>query len=92
MASVTFTEYIRPNGRTREIQIPVSKDVANQAQKLIELGGEFTIEKTPMGLCLTFEYQDDDYGIIISKEPDVERLVNQVTRRLNSEKSRQIQG
>jgi hypothetical protein len=44
MAMVQFTQYIRPDGRTKPITIDVPRDIADKAERLAEWDVHFTAE------------------------------------------------
>jgi len=64
MKDIPFTQYLRPDGRKREITIPRPDDVTEKAEEVIKLGGKFEAEELMTGeVSLTCAATlDDDEG------------------------------
>ncbi len=82
-APIPFTEYIRPNGETKQINFNRSQKVAEKALKIIARGGMFTIEELSTGvISIALELEHDDYDIELTDIHNVgvaiDRLINRV--------------
>lgn len=56
---IPFTQFLRPDGRRREVSIVRSDEVARQAQQLIEAGCRLEIEELTTGhVSMTVERDD----------------------------------
>lgn len=81
---IPFTQYLRPHGRPREIQIERPLEIEQRAQDLIKRGVRFEAEQLTTGeVSLTAHYNDEDIAIEICENgpevpPAVDRLVQSV--------------
>jgi len=76
MITVPFTQYVRPNGRTRPIEIDVPDEVGEKALKVIERGGKFEAECIDGDISLTCHYEDEDIAIELCRNgPEVPKAV-----------------
>jgi len=46
---IEFTQYLRPDGRTRTVTIERPKDIEDLAEELRTIGARFEVEQLPMG-------------------------------------------
>jgi len=61
---IPFTQYLRPNGRRREITVEMPDHVVLKAQKLLDLGCHFDAEVLTTGvISFTCEKGDDVLSI-----------------------------
>lgn len=59
--AIPFTQFLRPDGRQREVSIQRPADVADKAYKLISAGCRFEIEELTTGqVSMTVERDDPD--------------------------------
>ena len=81
MMSIPFTQYLRPNGRKRPVDIERSPEIEAIAQRFIESGGKYECEELSTGhASLTAVKYGDDVAIELTMNgpsvPDaVDRLV-----------------
>lgn len=62
--SIPFTQYLRPNGYSRPIEIDMPPDIEGMAQELIVLGCHFDAEVLTTGkISFTCERDDDLFSI-----------------------------
>lgn len=47
--AIPFTQYVRPDGRTKEVAIPMPKDIWDKAQEIIQKGFRFEVESLVTG-------------------------------------------
>lgn len=86
--SIPFTQYLRPNGRTKEVMIDMPADIELKAGKLIESGCHFDIEVLSTGIIsMTCEREDDVLAIRLSTNgPEVPiavgKLIDDATAKL----------
>jgi hypothetical protein len=60
-AVIPFTQFLRPDGRRREVTIVRQPAIVEKAQKLIEAGCRFKIEELTTGqVSMTVERDDKD--------------------------------
>ena len=82
---VTFTQYLLPEGRRKEIQIVRSAEIEALAHSFIEAGGKYEAEILRTGeVSLTAHMDGEDMKIVLCengpKVPDaVDRLVHEST-------------
>lgn len=65
--SITFTQYLRPNGKKLMVVIDMDKDTEDKAIKLIQHGCHFEIEVLNTGLVAMYSYKRDDEDCISIK-------------------------
>ena len=62
MSTVPFTQYLRPDGEKRAMEIEVPDDIAAKAKLIIEAGFRFEIEELMNGkISMTVSDDDADY-------------------------------
>lgn len=60
IAGIPFTQYLRPNGRPKEVYIDLGIETENKAQQLIDCGCRFDIEILLTGIVsMTCEQGDE---------------------------------
>lgn len=85
--SIPFTQYLRPDGRKRSVEIEMSQEIEAMAQKFISSGGWFEVEELYTGhasltACKEVEAgEPDDIAVeVVPNGPEVpaavERLVH----------------
>lgn len=58
---MTFTQYLRPDGRKKEVSIDCGPEIESKAEQVLDFGGEFEVEVLNTGaVSLTIEYDDDE--------------------------------
>ena len=61
MKPIKFTQYLRPDGRAKEMLIDRPDEIANKAQAFIDQGGRFDIEMLMTGdVSITAEITDHE--------------------------------
>lgn len=77
-----FTQFLRPDGRKRTIEIERSKDVEILAERILAKGLKFEIEELNDGtISMTVSNEDEDLFIRLCKNgPDVGHNVDQLVR------------
>lgn len=87
LAELTFTQYLRPDGRTQQITCHVQEpEVAEAARRLTEAGARFEAEVLTTGeVSFTVEADGEDgedqllaIEIVPNKVPDVPEAVNRL--------------
>jgi len=97
--SIPFTQYLRPNGRTRPVEFDTDPTIEAMAMDLIAHGAHFDAEVLTTGhVSLTCERDDEEgeTGVLASELIDngpgmkeaVDRLVTQAHTKLSEEESR----
>lgn len=83
MPDITFTQYLRPNGRRAEVTIDRPNDIAGLAQKIVDRGFRFECEELTTGhASLTIAGPDDDEDIeVVNNGSDVPIAVDRMVRR-----------
>ena len=78
--SIPFTQYLRPNGRTRDVTIDMPEDIEKKAQELLATGHHFDIEELTTGMVsMTCEKGDDIISIQVCENgPPVEDAVKEL--------------
>lgn len=92
MTEIPFTQYLRPDGRKRQVRIERPPDVANAAHRLIEAGYRFECEELSTGhASLTIVDPDDEADIAIEVVPNgpevpaaVDRLVAEAMKHMEN--------
>lgn len=92
MLKVPFTQFVRPNGRRRELSIWRPDDIKELARRFIEAGGWFECEELSTGqvsLTACKEVQGEPQDIEIEVGPNgpavldaVDRLVRKAAKHL----------
>ena len=88
MYKIPFIQYIRPNGKRRNINIECSPELYVKAKTIINKGGMFEAEiLTTDEVSLTINYNYEDIAIeVVSNGPEVlkavERLIDSGLRKL----------
>jgi hypothetical protein len=94
---INFTQYLRPNGRKRLVEIERSAEIEQRAKAFIDQGGCFECEELSTGyVSLTASHPYCDTGdvsiVIVANGPPIEegvdRLVNKATQWLADYKKR----
>ncbi len=84
--SVPFTQYLRPNGRKREISIDLPEEVEALARRFIEGGGWFEVEELTTGhvsltACAIVDNEPQDIAIrVVPNGPGVAEAVEAIIR------------
>jgi hypothetical protein len=85
--SILFTQYLRPDGRKRGVEIDMLQEVEDLAERFIAAGGRYECEElTPGHASLTAVYEvdgeDQDIAIeVCSNGPEVPERVEKLVRR-----------
>jgi hypothetical protein len=87
--SISFTQFLRPNGRQTSVEIDMSEEIEGLAKTLVKAGCRFEIEELSTGMvnmeCMLAEYCIS--GELCSNGPEVpeavETLVRTAYRRLD---------
>jgi phosphosulfolactate synthase (CoM biosynthesis protein A) len=71
--SIPFTQYLRPDGRKRSVEIDMDKNIEDKAQLLIARGLHFDIEELSTGtISMTCENSEDIISMkLCSNGPEV---------------------
>jgi len=90
--SIPFTQYLRPNGRRRDVEIDMPQEVEDLAKSFIAAGGRYECEELTTGhasLTAVYEVDGEDQDIAIEVCPNgpevpprVEKLVRTSILRL----------
>lgn len=90
--TIPFTQYLRPNGRKRRVESPVTKEVAMKAKAMLNAGMRFECEELSTGVVsLTVvdmvDGEEDDVAMeLVPNGPGVpsavEKLITQAYRLL----------
>jgi len=76
------TQFIRPNGRQKILNVEVSNE--NKAQKCIEKGARFTVEElSGMGVLTCVEFNDENIIIEFSKSGDQENALSALEKAID---------
>lgn len=77
---IPFTQYLRPDGRMKEVTIDRPPDVERVALSMIELGCVFEIEMLASGeISMTCELDDEVLAIeVVPNGPDVPAAVDRM--------------
>lgn len=86
---IPFTQYLRPDGRKREVEVDRSPEIEQLAQEFIAKGGHFDCEKLTTGhASLTAGHPDaDDTDIaieVVMNGPDVPEAVDRLIKRAHA--------
>lgn len=69
---IPFTQYLRPNGRKKNISIEVDQATGDMAKELINAGARFEVEELRTGLvsleCINTNVDEDDYMFCLSSQ------------------------
>jgi len=82
--TIRFTQYLRPDGRTRTVEFVVIGDMATKAEKLLKLGWRFEAEMLTTGeVSLTVEDDEDECRAIeiVPNGPEVPKAVDRLVNR-----------
>ena len=82
---ICFTQFLRPDGRTRQVFIERPPDIVTKALMVVESGGRFEIEVLSTGeISMTVEHSGD-YGpialYICPNGPDVPSTVDSLVHK-----------
>src|SRR5215831_21154832 len=90
--SIPFTQYLRPDGRRRAVEIDMSQEVEDLAERFIVAGGRYECEELTTGhasLTAVYDVDGEDQDIAIEVCPNgpevlgrVEKLVRRSILRL----------
>lgn len=84
--SIPFTQYLRPNGRQRAIEIDMPVEIEELAQRFIEAGGSYEAEILTTGdVSLTASFpvdgEPEDIAIALAPNgPGIDDAVESVVR------------
>lgn len=84
---IPFTQYLRPNGRRKEVTIEVSPDVASKAHAIIARGLAFECEELSTGqVSLTItDPEEGDLDIrVVPNGPGVREAVEDLVSRFGA--------
>lgn len=83
MPEVPFTQFMRPNGRSKPVLIDRPDKIARKAKILIESGHRFECEELMTGLVsLTVVYDGENIDIeVVSNGPEVPKAVDRLIER-----------
>ena len=83
MPDISFTQYLRPDGRQIQISIERSEAISRKAEALIEGGHSFECEELMTGhVSLTVVYDGDDIDIeVVPNGPKVPPAVDRLIER-----------
>ena len=85
--SIPFTQYLRPDGRRRAVEIDMSQEVEDLAKRFIAAGGRYECEELTTGyasLTAVYEVDSEDQDIAIEvcpNGPEVPERVEKLVRR-----------
>jgi hypothetical protein len=84
--SIKFTQYLRPNGRQRPVEIDMPKEVEEKAQTLISDGYHFDIEQLATGMIsMTCEKGDEIVSMeVCPNGPEVVDGVQKIIERAHA--------
>ena len=82
MKTIKFTQYLLPDGRTKEVFIDVEDEIGEKAEKFIEDGGKFEIEMLTTGdISMTAVWRDEDISIeVVKNGPEVISAVDNLIK------------
>jgi len=85
---IPFTQYLRPNGRTREVSIERPAEIYKKAMEIINAGYRFEVEELTTGqISMTISKDDEDCDIeLVSNGPEVPVAVDRMITRFHAEK------
>lgn len=92
MITVPFTQYVRPNGRKREVSIEVNDTLAPMVQAIIAKGLRFECEVLSTGvISLSISNGEEDItGVLVDNGPGVrlavERMIQDGYSKINGDK------
>lgn len=67
MPHISFTQYLRPDGRRTSTTIDMPEEIFNLAQEFIAAGGAYTSELLPgddVSLCAEFGVEDERRDVV----------------------------
>lgn len=85
--SITFTQYLRPNGRKRRTKIDRPPDIEELANQFIAAGGWYESEELNTGhasltACFVVDNEQKDIAIEVCKNgPEVPAAVDRLVRK-----------
>jgi len=83
--SIPFTQFLRPDGRRKDVTIDMPADVEAQAHELIEAGYRFEIEELTTGeifmTCTTGKDDDPYFNDLCDNGPGVRASVADLVAR-----------
>lgn len=83
MAEITFTQFLRPNGRPVEVSIEPPEPICDLAERLIQRGYGFECEHLSTGhVSLTIVDEHGDQAIeVVNNGPDVPVAIDRMIER-----------
>jgi len=86
MKPIPFTQYLLPNGRTKEITIDRPGDIAELAEKFIQVGGRFAAEILMTGQIALYAEKEDKEEEPVAMEiipngPEVIEAVDKIIKK-----------
>ena len=84
--SIPFTQYLRPDGRKRDVSIDMDEAIEAEAQAFIDSGGWFECEELMTGhasltACRVVDDEPQDIAIrVVPNGPGVDRAVEDLVR------------
>lgn len=83
MPDISFTQYLRPDGRPVPVSIDRPADIADKAERICSRGFRFECEHLTTGhVSLTIAGPDDDEDIeVVANGPDVPEAVDRLVKR-----------
>lgn len=85
--SIPFTQYLRPDGRRRPMEIERPKEIEEIARRFIASGGRYTCEELSTGVVSlaaekVIDGEPKDVAICLSSNgPEVEAKVDELVRK-----------
>jgi hypothetical protein len=86
MMAIPFTQYLRPNGRRRDVEIDRPSDIEALARQFIESGGRYecehlTTEEASLTAVKEIDGEEQDVAIeIVPNGPEVPAAVDRLVR------------
>lgn len=86
--SIPFTQYLRPDGRKRQVEIDMEPETETLARKFIDAGGWFEVEELSTGhasltACAYVNDEPQDIDIeVVPNGPAVPDAVDRLVRRV----------
>jgi hypothetical protein len=84
--TISFTQYLRPDGRRRDVEVDRSPEVEAAAERFVAAGGRYECEVLTTGhASLTAVHgvdgEDRDIAIVLCDQPSVPERVDELVRR-----------